>query len=89
MLVQLFDEDGFEATVGMDNVDGSVGLAKPDSPVALPCSLEGVITKSGDCTSGNQTVHANEVGPDGEFSNDLRWGLCQLLAGSLGKLDLH
>jgi hypothetical protein len=40
MLVHLFDKDGFETTVGVENVDGAIGLAEPDGVVSLPGALE-------------------------------------------------
>jgi hypothetical protein len=89
MLVHLFDKDGFETTVGVENVDGAIGLAEPDGVVSLPGALEWVVTESWNGASSFEAVNANEVGPEGELSNDLRGSLGQLLAGGLGKLNLH
>lgn len=58
MLVHFLDVDGLDG-IGPDGVDRAVRVAQPDGAIALPLSLERVVSEPGDGAGGIQPLGLN------------------------------
>ena len=89
MLVDLFDIDSFHPPLGMNGIDRAIGIAEPHSSIALPFTLERVISKPWYRARSRKAFNAHEVYPESKLSDDVCWNLGELLSRGLRQLDLR
>ncbi len=82
MLVHFLDIDRLDGPTTTDGVDGPIRVAEPDGTIALPSTLECVISKARNSSGSLETLDTYQVGPERELSNDVRGNSCKLLARS-------
>jgi hypothetical protein len=71
----------------LDLVDGSVGAAQPNRPLAASEALERLIVVAGDLAHLFEAIVFDGRDPDHQVVHDVPWKLAELLLREPGDLD--